>query len=117
MPPHRWCLTLNGGGALNGTLSRLTDTNGVAAFTNLSINVAGINYSLTATITNPTLSVTGNVFTVTVAASTKLVYTSVPAITNAAGGTLSAFTVQIQDQFNNNVPSSGVPRSEEHTSE
>jgi hypothetical protein len=102
-------LTLNGGGALNGTLSRLTDTNGVAAFTNLSINVAGINYSLTATITNPTLSVTGNVFTVTVAASTKLVYTSVPAITNAAGGTLSAFTVQIQDQFNNNVPSSGVP--------
>ena len=102
-------LTLNGGGFLNGITSQLTGTNGVATFTNLTINVAGTNYSLTATVTTPSLSVTGATFVVTTASASKLVYTSVPAITNTAGGTLSAFTVQIQDQFNNNVPSSGVP--------
>ncbi len=102
-------LTLNGGGTLNGTLSQLTDTNGVAVFNNLSINVAGVNYSLTATITNPSLSVTGNVFTITTAAAAKLSYTVLPPASSGAGGTLSAFTVQIQDQFNNNIPSSGAP--------
>jgi sRNA-binding regulator protein Hfq len=102
-------LTLNGGGTLNGTLSQFTGTNGVAVFNNLSINVAGVNYSLTATITNPSLSVTGNVFTVTTASATKLSYTVLPPASSVAGGTLSAFTVQIQDQFNNNISSSGVP--------
>ena len=100
-------LTLNGG-TLNGPAQQLTDTNGVATFTNLSINVSG-NYSLTATIANPALSVTGNVFTVTAATSTKLVYTSVPATTNIAGSTLSSFTVQLEDPFTNNVLTSGVP--------
>ncbi len=104
-------LTLNSG-TLNGTnasLSGVTDTNGVAVFTNVFITVAGNNYSLIATIANPSLSATGNTFVVTTAAATKLVYASVPAITNTAGGTLSAFTMQIQDQFNNNIASSGVP--------
>jgi hypothetical protein len=104
-------LTLNSG-TLNGTnasLSGLTDTNGLAVFTNVFITVTGTNYSLIAAITNPSLSATGNTFVVTTASATKLVYTSVPATTNIAGSTLSAFTVQIADQFNNSIATSGVP--------
>src|ERR1017187_7669881 len=101
-------LSLLGGGYLGGTVAHFTDISGVATYNNLSISLAGTNYALVANSVN-SLSVTGNIFTVTSAAATKLVYTSVPAITNTAGGTLSAFTVQMQDQFNNNVPSNGVP--------
>jgi trimeric autotransporter adhesin len=102
-------LTLNGGGFLNGTTSQLIGTNGVATFTNLNINVAGTNYSLTATVTTPSLSVTGATFVVTTAPASKLVYTGVPATTNIAGSTLSAFTVQFADQFNNSIATNGVP--------
>ncbi|MGA2140341.1 MAG: hypothetical protein ABSH14_15900, partial [Verrucomicrobiia bacterium] len=102
-------LSLLGGGTLNGPLSQLTDVNGLATFTNLSINVAGANYALIAAISNPSLSVTGNTFTVTSAAASKLVFTSVPATTNVAGSTLSSFTVQITDPFGNSIPTSDVP--------
>jgi len=101
-------LSLLGGGSLSGTVAHVTDVTGVATFNNLSISLAGTNYALIANSVN-SLSATGNVFTVTAATGTKLVYSSVPAVTNTAGGTLSAFTVQVQDPFNNNVPGSGVP--------
>jgi sRNA-binding regulator protein Hfq len=101
-------LSLNGGGTLNGTLSRASDTTGTATFTNLTINLVGTNYSLTAAITSPSLSVTGATFVVTYAAPTKLAYTGVPAVTNTAGSPLTNFVMQVQDQFNNSVPTNGV---------
>jgi hypothetical protein len=101
-------LSLLGGGTFNGTLSLTTTNTGVATFTNLTINVVGTNYSLVAASTN-SLSVTGATFAVNAAAASKLVYTSAPATTNTAGSTLSAFTIQIQDPFTNNVPTNGVP--------
>src|ERR1017187_1278221 len=101
-------LSLLGGGSLSGTVAQATAINGVATFSNLSISLAGTNYTLVANSVN-SLSVTGNTFTVTSATGSKLVYTSVPAVTNVAGSTLSNFVVQVQDPFNNNVPGSGVP--------
>src|ERR1017187_8414012 len=101
-------LSLLGGGSLSGTVAHVTDISGVATYNNLSISLAGTNYALVANSVN-SLSATGSTFTVTVAAGSKLVYTSVPAVTNVAGSTLANFVVQVQDPFNNNVPGSGVP--------
>ena len=98
---------LNGGGPLNGTLSRSTTNNGVATFNNLSINVPGTNYALVAVSTN-SLSVTGQIFTVTVGAPSKLMYTTLPPSTATAGGTLSTFVVQVEDQFSNLISTGGV---------
>jgi hypothetical protein len=85
-------LSLLNGGTLNGITSRTTTNNGVATFTNLTINVVGTNYALVASSTN-SLSVTGNTFVVTTAAATKLLYTVLPPATSVAGATLTPFTV------------------------
>src|ERR1700682_6310071 len=92
-----------------GPGARATAANGVATFNNLSVSAAGTNYSLTAAITSPSLSVTGNTFVVTMAPATKLVYTTGPVATNTAGATMPTFVVQVEDQFGNLIPTNGVP--------
>ncbi len=77
-------LTLLPTNILGGTLVRTTAVNGVASFTNLFINTAAANYALVANSVN-SLSVTGNTFAVNTASPSKLVFTSVPAVTNVAG--------------------------------
>jgi hypothetical protein len=73
-------LVLVGGTGLGGTLT-VTPQNGVATFTNLSVNAAG-NYTLSATSTG-LVSATSTAFTVTISSSTGETYYLAPA---GAGG-------------------------------
>jgi hypothetical protein len=104
-------LTLLNGGTLNAVTVHSTTATGLATFPGLFIAIPGSNYNLVATATNlPTiLSVTGNVFTITAAPASKLIYTVLPPTNVVAGATLSPFTVQIADQFNNSIATNGVP--------
>src|SRR5207249_11880830 len=75
---------------------------GVATFSNLSLNLAGTGYTLTATdsgLPNPTT--TSSSFNITAGAANKLVLLQQP--TNANGGATIAppVTVQIQDSLGN----------------
>ncbi len=103
-------LTLLNGGTFNATGTRTTaTTNGVATFTGLNITVAGTNYALVATSAANSLSVTGQTFTVTPAPASRLQYTVLPPTSGVAGATLTPFTAQVVDQFNNNIATNGVP--------
>jgi len=88
-------------GTLSGTAT-VSAVNGVAIFSNLSINLAGTGYTLTATdslLTNP--NTTSSAFNITAGAANKLVLLQQP--TNANGGATiaPAVTVQIQDSLGN----------------
>jgi hypothetical protein len=93
------------GGVLSGTLTQAF-SGGVASFPTLNINNAGAGYTLTATSTGYT-GATSAAFTITAAASTRLVFTFHPSITtagvnispavevtaqNSTGGTVTSFT-------------------------
>ena len=93
-------------GTLNGTTAQLTDTNGVATFNDLSLNISGSN-TLTATAVN-LISALSNFFTITRGNPTHLVFIQQP--TNAISGTTinPSVTVQVRDAFENNVDSSGL---------
>jgi uncharacterized repeat protein (TIGR03803 family) len=88
----------SGPGNLAGTLT-VAASGGIATFSNLSINATGV-HTLSASDGSLTGATSGS-FTVTAAASAKLVYTQQP--TNiVAGNTISpAVIVQIEDQFGN----------------
>ena len=92
--------TSGGPGTLSGTLTK-SAVNGVATFSNLSINTDGTAYSLAATSSGLTLGISG-AFNISSGAATKLVYTTAPS-TGTAG---TAFSVTVQSQDANGNPSS-----------
>jgi hypothetical protein len=88
-------------GTLSGTATATTNTSGVATFSGLSINKAGVGYTLLATSSGLT-STTSVAFTVIAGSATKFVLTpgslSGPA---SATANIGSFTVQEQDAAGN----------------
>ncbi len=89
----------SGTGTLNGTTT-VAATNGVATFSNLSINTTG---AYTLGVTDGALDVdTSASFSITPAAASQLVITTQPAAT-VAGQTMSNIVVKVEDQYGNVV--------------
>jgi len=86
------------GGALSGTAT-VAAVNGVAAFTNLSINLAGAGYTLAASASGLTGS-TSAPFDVTAAAANNLTFTVQP-VNSVAGATIPAVKVTARDGIGN----------------
>ena len=79
-------LTLSGGsGTLSGT-NPVTPSGGLATFSNLSVNLAGTAYKLTAAASGLTSITTASTFTVTAQPATKLVTTTAPSSVAAGAG-------------------------------
>ncbi|GAP53939.1 hypothetical protein AHiyo6_05040 [Arthrobacter sp. Hiyo6] len=88
---------------MSGTATALTDSTGVATFSSLSINKAGIGYTFTASSSGLT-STTSSSLNVSAAAASRLVVTSA-ALSGVASvsATLGPLTVQRQDMYGNPV--------------
>ena len=85
---------------LAGTTAQGT-VNGVATFANLSIAVAGVGYTLTAT-SNGVASAVSTVFSITAAALSRIVVTPAGATIATVGGT-QQLTATPQDSFGNTL--------------
>jgi hypothetical protein len=90
-------------GTLAGTLSAAA-VNGVATFSNLSINFAGTGYTLTASASGLT-GATSSAFNVTAGAATKLAFTVQPSDVAAGSSITPAVRVSVEDSLNNVVTS------------
>ena len=99
-------LSLNGGGTLSGTNPQTTDTNGVATFGNLSVNLAG-SKTLTAS-SAPATPVTSSAFTISPAAASQVAFVQQPSNATAGVAIAPAMTVQLRDSFGNDVAAAGV---------
>ena len=88
-----------GGGTLSGTTT-VAAVNGVATFSNLSIDKTGTGYTLTAASSGLT-GATSSPFNVTAAAAHHLAFSQQPTTTVAGAAISPAVTVQIVDQFGN----------------
>ena len=89
------------GGSLTGTFT-VAAVNGVATFTDLSIDGPGVGYTLSATSLNLT-GATSTQFSVVSGLPAKLVFTVQP-VSTTPGGTIPV-AVTVQDVFGNRVPS------------
>ena len=94
-----------GNGTLIGTLTQLTDGSGVATFTDLRIQTAGIK-TLQALSAGLLVANSAN-FAITAAAATKLAFLNQPKNVQA-GVTMPPVKVQLEDQFGNAVAQGGV---------
>ncbi len=91
------------GGTLTGTTA-IAAVSGVATFANLSINLAGTGYTLTAAATGlPT--VTSGAFNITPGAATQLAFTVQPSTATAGASISPAVQVTARDAQGNTVPS------------
>jgi hypothetical protein len=88
-----------GSGTLGGTLT-VAAVNGVATFSNLSINKVGAGYTLAASSTG-LAGATSNIFNITVALPAKLQLLQQPGNTAAGASITPAVTVQILDSLGN----------------
>ena len=99
-------LGLNGGGTLSGSNPQSTDANGVATFSNLSINMAG---SKTVTASSGAATpVESSAFTISPTAASQVAFTQQPTDATAGVVIAPAVTVQLKDPFGNIVTNSGV---------
>lgn len=91
-----------GGGTLSGTQLATTDANGVATFSNLSIDKAGTGYTLVASSQAYSGAVSTS-FSVTAGTATQLVVTSPASVTGLASATASIgpITVERRDAYGN----------------
>jgi hypothetical protein len=98
----------NGGSPTPGTLSgtkTTTASNGVATFSNLSIDKSGTGYTLTAT-SSPLTAATSGAFAITAGSATKLAFTVQPPPSTTAGqGIAPSIQVAAQDALGNADPS------------
>ena len=101
-------VTLSSGSfTVASTTTVKTNASGVAAFSNLRINTAG-SYTLTFRLVGHAAQVTSNSFTVNAATVAKLVMVTEPSATASAGVAFAQQpSVQLQDNFGNNVSLSG----------
>ncbi|HEX8245887.1 MAG TPA: invasin domain 3-containing protein, partial [Longimicrobium sp.] len=90
------------GGTLSGTAT-VAAVNGVATFSNLSIDKAGTGYTLSATSGSLT-GATSSAFNITPGAAAKLAFGQQPTNTAAGAANTPAVTVVIQDANGNTVP-------------
>ena len=108
-------LITQGSGTNGATLSNSCSGSeffGVVTFSNCSINTAGKNYSLTASITTVTatgsstlISASSGTFNVSPAAASQLVFSTSPSSTTAAGTPFAQQpVVTVADAFGNTVP-------------
>ena len=95
-----------GGGALIGTTS-VAAVNGVATFSDLSINKSGVGYTLSAT-SSPLTGATSTAFNITGGTATKLAFIQQPTNAVAGAGITPAITVQVQDNGGNLVTTSSA---------
>ena len=86
------------GGTLSGTLSQ-TASAGVATFSNLSINKAGVGYTLTST-TGGLPVVTSTAFNILAGPATQLVFITQPSSANSASS-LGTITLALEDALGN----------------
>ena len=93
-----------GTGTLSGTKT-VAAVNGLATFSDISINNAGVGYTLAASSTGLT-GATSASFTI-VGPAAKLAFGTQPS-NAAAGGTIPQFTVQVEDALGSVVTSSGA---------
>jgi len=98
---------VSGTGTLLGTTTQLTDVNGLATFSNLQINTAGGGKNLRADSAGLT-GVVSTSFAITAAAANKVAFVQQPTSTTAGANITPAVTVQLRDQFDNNVTQAGV---------
>jgi hypothetical protein len=89
------------GGVLGGIVAQPAN-NGLATFSNLSIDKAG-GYTLAAADGTITPALSGP-FTIAPAAASKLKFTTQPPFNTTAGTTLAPFVVKVKDAFGNKVP-------------
>lgn len=89
------------GATLSGTLT-LAAINGVATFSNLSIDKAGTGYTLRATAAGLTAA-TSAAFNINTGAATQLAFTTQP-VTTVAGATIPTVRVTARDAAGNPVP-------------
>ncbi len=92
-----------GSGSLSGTTT-VAAVNGVATFSNLSINDAGTGYALAASATGLS-SAASTAFNVTAGTATKLAFSVQPSNTVAGASISPAITVTIEDTNGNTVTS------------
>src|SRR5207247_1916975 len=92
-----------GGGTLSGTTSS-SAVNGVATFTGLNINRAGVGYTLTVSATGLGTA-PSPAFNVTAGAATQLVFTVEPGATAAGAAITPPVQVTAQDALGNTDPS------------
>ncbi len=95
----------SGTGILNGTLSRTTDANGIATFTDLNLTVAGPKI-LRAAAGGKTVNSAG--FNVLAAPPASLAFAQQPSDTVAGQIITPNVTVQLVDCYGNNSPSNGI---------
>src|SRR6185295_10253137 len=93
-----------GGGTLSGTATNAA-VSGVATFSNLSIDKAGVGYTLTAA-SGALSGASSSAFTISPAAAAKLAVTVQPANTVAGASIAPSVQVTVQDAFSNTVTSS-----------
>jgi len=100
-------LTLYQGGMRVTTYAiAFSDANGLATFDTISMTQAGMGYQFTASF-GSIAPVNSNPFNITVGTASSLSWVTQP-VTTSAGQTMPAFTVQVTDQYGNNVAVSGV---------
>ena len=99
-------ISATNGAALAGTLITTTDGSGVATFNDLSITLAGTNYTLSAT-TSGLAPLASNAFNITAGPVNNLVFAQEPEPTYQAGETITT-TVLVRDQYNNPVSGTAV---------
>ena len=87
-------------GTLSGTTT-LAAANGVATFTDLSIDNIGVGYTLAASAAGLS-GITSDPFNIIASAATKLAF-SVQPVTTIAGGTITAITLSARDPANQPV--------------
>jgi hypothetical protein len=91
-----------GSGTLSGTTS-IAAGSGIATFSNLSVDKAGVGYTLAASATGLT-GATSGAFDITASAATKLVFTVDPVTTTSGLGIAPAVAVSAQDALGNTDP-------------
>ncbi len=92
-------------GTLLGTTTVQTDSTGLATFSDLQINIAGVKRIQAADGNLTTLS---DPFTISPAAASQLVFTQQPTDTQQGATMAPAVTVQLEDQFGNLVSQAGT---------
>ncbi|HET9189132.1 MAG TPA: hypothetical protein VFN69_00995 [Rudaea sp.] len=95
----------NPGSSTLGGTATANAVNGVATFSNLSLNKVGTGYTLTAASTGLT-GATSNAFNIVAGTATKLVFGQQPTNTAAGASITPAVTVQVQDANGNVVTGS-----------
>ncbi|AUI51899.1 beta strand repeat-containing protein [Arthrobacter crystallopoietes] len=97
-------LNLNGA-RLSGTLTALTNAQGVAVFNDLSIDKAGLGFTLTAT-SSGLLDATSSPFTVNAPLPASRLVITTPPVSGPASATasLGQVTLQLQDASGNSAP-------------